>query len=93
MSKRLDNIYAVTIAKYATMWVEAENADEAVKYAKKHCDELDEDKFDDSEHEVDSWEPGAYQAEDFMDEIWVEDGKTLTYDEYIDELEEQEDEL
>ena len=73
--KRSDNIYCITVAKYATMWVEADSEDEAVKYAKRYCDE------------VDSWETGAYQANEDMKKIWVEDGVTMTYDEYMDELE------
>ena len=90
--KRSDNIYCITIAKYATMWVEADSEDEAVKYAKKYCDEMDDEDFEDSEKEVDSWEPGAYEANEDMQEIWIEGGKTLTFDEYMDELEEQEEE-
>ena len=39
MSNRLDNIYCVTVAKYATMWIEAETEEDALKYAKKHCDD------------------------------------------------------
>lgn len=87
--KRTDNIYCITVAKYATMWVEADSKDEAVKYAKKYCDEVDDDDFWDSETEVDSWETGAYQANEDMKKIWVEDGVTMTYDEYMDEQEEQ----
>lgn len=91
MSKRLDNIYCVTVAKYATMWIEAETEEAALKYAKKHCDEVDDEAFEDSDVQVDSWESGAYEASDEMKEIWIEDGKTLTYDEYMDELEAQEE--
>ena len=39
--KRIDSVVAVTVAKYATMYVEAETPEEAVKYAKEHCDEVD----------------------------------------------------
>lgn len=85
--KRTDNIYCITVAKYATMWVEADSEDEAVKYAKKYCDEVDDDEFWGSGTEVDSWETGAYQADEDMKKIWVEDGVTMTYDEYMDELE------
>ena len=85
--KRTDNIYCITVAKYATMWVEADSEDEAVKYAKEYCDDVDDDDFEGSSIEVDSWEPWAYQAEEDMEKIWVEDGKVLTYDEYMDELE------
>lgn len=89
MSKRLDNIYCITVAKYATMWVEAETEGEALKYAKKYCCEVNDEAFEDSEIDVDSWEPGAYEASDDMKEIWIENGETLTFDEYMDELEEQ----
>ena len=50
---------------------------------------MDDDEFWDSGTEVDSWETGAYQADEDMKKIWVEDGVTMTYDEYMDELEEQ----
>ena len=87
--KRTDNIYAVTVAKYATMFIEADSAKDAVKYAKKYCDNVDDYDFDDSPIEVDSWETGASQAEDYMEKIWIEDGETISYDEYIDMLEEE----
>ena len=91
MGKRIDNIIAVTVAKYATMYIEAETEDEAIQYAKKYCEEVDESEFWNSDTQVDSWETGAYQAEDFMDKIWVEGGETMTYDEYMDELEEEDE--
>lgn len=90
-SKRKDSIVAVTVAKYATMYVEAESTEEAVKYAKKHCNQVCDSEFEDSDIYVDSYEAYTTEAEDYMDKIWVEDGKTLTYDEYMDELEEQEE--
>lgn len=88
--RRTDNIYSVTVAKYATMHIEAETEEEAVAYAKEHCNEVDPWNFEDSVS-VDSWETSANQAEDYMEEIWIEDGKTLTYDEYKEALEEQGD--
>lgn len=87
--KRSDSIVAVTLAVYATMYVEADTPEEAYEYAKKHCNEIDPDAFDDCEAEVHSYETYTTEAADWMDEIWVEDGKVLTYDEYMDELEEQ----
>lgn len=89
--KRTDSIVAVTLATYATMYVEADTPEEAYEYAKKHLDEIPFDAFEDSEVEVHSWEAYTTEAEDWMDEIWVEDGKTMTYDEYVDELNEQRD--
>ena len=87
MSKRVDKIVAVTVAKYATMYIEAESVEDAVKYAKKHCDNVDDWDFDDSDVQVDSWETSPYQAEDYMGKIWVENGETMTYDDCMDELE------
>lgn len=86
--QRTDSIVAVTVAKYATMYIEAETTEEALKYAKKHCGEVDERKFEESDIYVDSYENYTTEAEKWMDEIWIEDGKTITYDEYMDELEE-----
>lgn len=86
--KRTDSIVAVTVAKYATMYIEADTPEEAYKYAKKHCHEVDDSEFEDSDVSVDSWE-NYTEAEDWMDKIWIEDGKTMSYDDYIDELEEQ----
>lgn len=87
--KRTNSIVAVTVAQYATMYVEADSPEEAVKYAKEHCDEVPFDAFEDSDVQVDSWEDYTTEAEDWMDEIWVEDGNTLTYDEYADQLNEE----
>ena len=87
--RRTNSIVAVTLAVYATMYVEADTPEEAYEYAKEHCNEIDPDAFDDCEAEVHSYETYTTEVEDWMDEIWVEDGKTLTMEEYLDELEEQ----
>lgn len=87
--RRSDSIVAVTLAVYATMYVEADTPEEAYEYAKKHCNEIDPDAFDDCEAEVHSWDAYTTESAEWMDEIWVEDGKVLTYDEYVDELNEQ----
>lgn len=90
MGNRTDKIFAITIAKYATMYVEANNPSEAVDYAKKHCDELDDRDFEDSENCVESWEDFEYQAEEYMDKIYTPDGE-MSFDEYIEELEEEDE--
>lgn len=91
MAKRIDSIVAVTVAKYATMYIEANTPEEAYQYAKEHCGEVDDLDFYDSEIEVYSWEDYVTEADEFMNKIWVEDGETMTYDEYMDELEAQEE--
>ena len=99
MSKRTNSIVAVTIAKYATVYVEADTPQEAAEIVKNNLDDIyDEmyqaidDDFEESEMEVDSYEAYTTECEDYMDEIWA-DGKSISYEEYMDELEEQEDEL
>jgi len=97
MSKRTNSIVAVTIAKYATVYVEAETPQEAAEIVRNNLDDIyDEmiseldDQFEDSDVQVDSWEAYTTKADDYMDYIWA-DGEAKTYDEYMDELEEQED--
>ena len=98
MSKRTNSIVAVTIAKYATVYVEAETPKEAAEIVKNNLDdiydampsELD-DQFEESDIQVDSYEAYTTEAEDYMDSIWA-DGEAVPYDEYMDELEEQEEE-
>lgn len=90
--KRTNRIVAVTIARFATMYIEANTPEEAVKYAKRYCDEVDNDEFYDSTNEVHSWEPRTTTAEDsYADEIWVEDGRRMKYDDYIDALDMQDE--
>jgi hypothetical protein len=97
MSKRTNSIVAVTIAKYATVYVEADTPKEAAEIVKNNIDDIyDEmfdkidDDFDESEIEVDSYEAYTTDCEDYMDEIWA-DGKSMSYDEYMDELEDNEE--
>lgn len=96
MSKRTNSIVAVTIACYATVYVEAETPQEAAEIVKNNIDEIYDampteidDQFEESDIEVDSYESYTTEAEDYMDNIWTEDG-ALSYDEYMDELEEDE---
>ena len=99
MSKRTNSIVAVTIAKYATVYVEAESPEEAMKTVSENLgdiygelmSELD-DQFEESSMEVHSCDAYTTDAEDYMDYIWA-DGEVISYDEYMDELEDQEDEL
>ena len=97
MSKRTNSIVAVTIAKYATVYVEADSPQEAAEIVKNNIDEIYdampteiEDQFEESEIEVDSYESYTTEAEDYMDYIWADD-EAKDYDEYMDELEEEED--
>lgn len=87
--KRTDNIIAVTVARYAVMYVEADTPEEALAYAKKHCDDVDDDEFFDRPVEVESCDTYVDESSEWMKKIWVEDGKTMTYEEYVDELNEQ----
>lgn len=96
MSKRSNSIVAVTIAKYATVFVEADTPDEAAEIARdnigtiyeKMMHDLD-DQFEESIVCVDSYEAYTSKVDDYMDYIWC-DGKPVPYDEYIEELEEEE---
>ena len=73
------------------MYIEADTPEEAYEYAKEHCNALDDSDFYDSGIYVHSYETYATEADYWMDEIWIEDGETLSYDEYVDQLEDQED--
>jgi hypothetical protein len=86
---------AVTIAKYATVYVQADSPKEAAEIVKNNLDDIyDEmidnldDQFEESDIQVDSYESYTTDAEDYMDVIWA-DGETLSYDEYMEKLEEQ----
>ena len=96
MGKRTNSIVAVTIATYATVYVEAETPQEAAEIVKNNIDEIYDampteidDQFEESEIEVDSYESYTTEAEDYMDYIWA-DGEAMDYDEYMEELEEDE---
>ena len=92
MAKRSNSIVAVTIAQYATMYVEADSPEEAAKIAKEHMEEyITDEDFEDSDIQVDSYETYTTECEDWMDKIWA-DGEVKSYDEYMDELEDEDDE-
>lgn len=93
MAKRSNSIVAVTIAQFATMYVEASSPEEAVKIAQEHMEEyITDEDFEDSDIYVHSYETYTTPCEDWMDKIWA-DGKVKSHDEYMDELEEEEGEL
>lgn len=79
VGEKYDNIYSVTIAKYATMYVEASDAKEARKIAREHMDDIDDWDFDDAE--IDSMDTTPSCAENYMDTIYTDDGE-YSYDEY-----------
>ena len=97
MSKRTNSIVAVTIARYATIYVEADTPQEAADIVRNNLDEIYDampteidDQFEESDIEVDSYESYTTDAEDYMDYIWA-DGEAKSYDEYMDELDEEDD--
>lgn len=90
--KRTGSIVCVTVAKYATMYIEAETPDEAKRYAEKYGHLVDPYDFEDSEVEVHSWEAYTTEPHEYMDEIWVGEGDTVDIDDYMDEWEEDDDE-
>ena len=93
MAKRSNSIVAVTIAQFAIMYVEASSPEQAVKIAQEHMEEyITDEDFEDSDIEVHSYETYTTECEDWMDKIWA-DGEVKSHDEYMDELEEEEDEL
>ena len=91
MSKRTNNIIAVTLVQYATMYVEADTPAEAVLIAKEHKEEyLDDDDFDGSKVDVFAVESFTSEVEVYMKKIWADDG-IKSNRQYLKELKEQED--
>lgn len=87
-----NNIYCVTLAKYANIYVEAESPEEAMKIAKGWKDEVDDEEFEDSDVEVDSCDGYADEADsDYMETIYTKDEAIDVY-EYIDRYEAQDPE-
>ena len=88
-----NNIYCVTLAKYANIYVEAESPEEAMQLAEKWKDSIDnDDDFEDSDVEVDSCDGYADEADaDYMETIYTKD-EEIDVDEYIDRYESQDPE-
>jgi len=95
MSKRTNSIVAVTIAKYATVYVEADTPKEAAEIVRNNIDDIYEEMsdeldeaFEDSDIEVDCYESYTREAEGWMGHIWA-DGEAKALNEYLGELKEQ----
>lgn len=87
-----NNIYCVTLAKYAHIYVEAESPEEAMKIAEKWTDEVDDEEFEDSEVGVDSCDAYSEEAYDIdRDTIYTAD-EVIDVGEYIDRYEAQDPE-
>ena len=87
-----NNIYCVTLAKYANIHVEAESPEEAMKIAEGWKDDVDDRDFEDSDVEVDSCDGYADEADaDYMETIYTKD-EAIDVDEYIDRYEAQDPE-
>ena len=80
-------IWAFTITRYASMYVEAATVEEAEKIAKKNMEDIDEFDFDDVD--IDSYDAHPYEPEKYMNVIYTADG-TKSYDEYDEEDEDDE---
>lgn len=86
-----NNIFCVTLAKYANIYVEAESPEEAMKIAEKWTDEVDDEEFEDSEVGVDSCESYADDADPDMGTIYTA-VEAIDADDYIDRYESQDPE-
>lgn len=88
MSKRTNLIFRVQLVKYAWVNVEAHDEDESVEIA-EHIDfGWDEQElFDDSDIEVYAVEKGGVEPDFEMDTIYTKDDGEMSYDEYIEEVE------
>lgn len=87
-----NNIYCVTLAKYANIYVEAESPEEAMKISERWTGEVDDEEFEDSDVKVDSCDGYADEAnEAYMDTIYTKD-EAIEVDDYIDRYEAQDPE-
>ena len=87
-TKRTDSICCVSLCVIMPMYVEADTPEDAVKFVKEHIDDLSVDDFeiDDSGIEVHSYETYTTESSSYMDKIHLQDGRVLTFDQYVDEL-------
>ena len=89
-----NNIFCVTLAKYANIYVEAESPEEAMKIAEHWTDEVevDDEEFENSEVGVDSCEAYSKEAYDIdSDTIYTQD-EAIDVDDYIERYESQDPE-
>jgi len=86
------SIFHVTVAKYAWIYCEGENPQEAMNVAKKWANSVDDDAFDDSEIEVDSCETYPTDIEDIdKDEVIYTAKAELTPSDYAEKINEPKD--
>ena len=87
-----NNIFCVTLAKYANIYVEAESPQEAMEIAKKWTDKVDDAEFEDSEVEVDECDSYPDEANSaYMKTIYTAD-EAIKVDDYIERFESQDPE-
>lgn len=87
-----NNIFCVTLAKYANIYVEAESPEEAMEIAKGWTNEVDDEDFEDSNVEVDSCDAYPDEADEaYMETIYTKD-EAMDVDDYIDRYEAQDPE-
>lgn len=90
MSKRTNNLYCVTVARFANMVVEADSPEEAMEIAKDYKDEyLEDEDFEDSEIEIHSSDAYSYDIDYFCleddDYVFTKDG-VFSCEDYVDAL-------
>lgn len=84
-----NNIYSVTLARYANIYVEADSPEEAMEIAKNWTDEVDDEDFEDSDVEVDSCDTYPDEADaNYMETIYRAD-EAIKVDDYIERYESQ----
>lgn len=87
-----NNIYSVTLARYANIYVEADSPEEAMEIAKGWTNEVDDEDFEDSNVEVDSCDVYSDEANSsYMETIYTAD-EAIGVDEYINRYESQDPE-
>ena len=92
---RTNSICCVTIALYSDnqeepeyegVYIEADTPEEAYQHAKKNVrTDMFFPEYTCDEVEVDSYEAYCTEAYDFMDKIYLQDGRVLSYKDYIEE--------
>lgn len=88
----LNNIYAVTLKKMATIYVDAESPEQAMKIAESWTDDVDDDEFEDSNVEVDCCDCYGDEAEEYMETIYTEN-ESMDVEEFLERFDEQDPEV
>lgn len=88
-----NNIYCVTVKRCVGIFIDADSPKEAMQIAKQYTDNIDLDKFEDSDVEIDSCDSYTDEADaDYMETIYTKD-EAIGVDEYIDRYKTQQAEL